>query len=59
MLNDFGNFIQEMFEAQMNWKLNSLIIDLSGRDVVVFAAGLLAGMIIIGVVYGYKTGRQN
>ena len=54
-----GNFIQEMFEAQMNWRLDSTVFDLSGRDVVVFITGLLTGAIIIliGVAYGDKSGR--
>ena len=41
-----GEFINGFFESLMNWKLDSAIVDLSGRDMAVFFLGfLVCGMI--------------
>ena len=45
-----GQFIQEMFEAQMRWNNDGIVFYYTGRDVVAIMIGFLSGMIFIGIV---------
>lgn len=40
-----GQFIQEMFEAQMRWNNDGIVFYYTGRDVVAVMIGFLSGCI--------------
>lgn len=41
-----GEFIQNMFEAQMRWNNDGIIFYYTGRDVVAILIGLISGCVI-------------
>ena len=42
-----GEFIQNMFEAQMQWFYDDGILYITGRDVVAIIIGFVAGVVFI------------
>lgn len=42
-----GEFIQNMFEAQMQWVYDDGILYITGRDVVAIIIGFVAGVVFI------------
>lgn len=42
-----GEFIQNMFEAQMQWVYNDGFFDITGRDVVAVIIGIFIGALFI------------
>ena len=45
-----GQFIQEMFEAQMRWNNDGIVFYYTGRDVVAIMIGFLSGVIFMAIV---------
>ena len=45
-----GEFIQEMFEAQMRWNNDGIVFYYTGRDVVAIMIGFLSGVIFMAIV---------
>ena len=45
-----GEFIQEMFEAQMCWNNDGIVFYYTGRDVVAIMIGFLSGVIFMAIV---------
>lgn len=56
-----GEFIQNMFEAQMAWNYDNGIFYINGRDIVCILFGICVGllMVLIIMLIKYEVGKNE